>query len=74
MLNKKDKKEAKRFAVVARYIYSHSDDSYSELKVFEIRSHAIEYMDAMNTAAKYSESKIEYILFVLEPAPNPISN
>ena len=52
MLVKKDKKEAKHFAVVARYIYSHSDDSYTELKVFEIRSHAIEYMDAMNTAAK----------------------
>jgi len=63
----------KQYAVLAVTKYDgHPNGYYSHnMKVFLIREHALEYLNAMNTAAQYNEDhKTEYLLYVYEPEPN----
>lgn len=60
----------KRYAVVAIYGYENIPNSYHELKVFSFRDDALEYLNAMNTASKYSDDDKSYVLYVYEPEPN----
>lgn len=63
----------KRYAVLAVTKYNHQPNGYysHNMKVFPIREHALEYLNAMNTASQYDEDhQKEYLLYVYEPEPN----
>jgi hypothetical protein len=63
----------KQYAVIPVTRYDrHTNGYYSyNMKVFHIREHALEYLNAMNTASKYDEGdNVEYLLYVYEPEPN----
>jgi len=62
----------KQYAVIAVTKYDHITNGYysHNMKVFHGRSDALEYLNAMNTASKYEDDNIEYLLYVLEPEPN----
>lgn len=62
----------KKYAVVAVNRYEHIPNSYTDLKVFQARGHALEYLNAMNTASKYEDDNKEYLLYVFESEPNTI--
>ena len=62
----------KQYAVLAVTKYEHTSNGYysHNLKIFHARSHALEYLNSMNTASKYEDADIEYLLYVFEPEPN----
>jgi len=60
----------KQYAVVQCHKFENIPNGYYHLKVFHARADALEYLNAMNTASKYSEDDVEFILYVFEPEPN----
>lgn len=62
----------KQYAVLAVTKYDNIANGYysHNLKVFHARAHALEYLNSMNTASKYEDADIEYLLYVFEPEPN----
>lgn len=60
----------KRYAVIAVHKYDNIVNGYHSLKVFYAREHALDYLNAMNTASQYEEQDVTYILYVYEPEPN----
>jgi len=62
----------KKYAVVAVNRYEQITNSYTDLKVFQARGHALEYLNAMNVASKYEDNNVEYLLYVFESEPNTI--
>ena len=62
----------KQYAVLAVTKYEHTSNGYysHNLKVFHSRAHALEFINAMNTASKYEDDDKEFLLYVLEPEPN----
>lgn len=55
----------KQYAVIQCHKFDTIQNGYYHSKVFHARADALEYLNAMNTASKYEDSDVEYLLYVL---------